>query len=326
MESPADAGFAQQDSFSYTRKMEPSYLVLGSSTSPAVWLDVRVFYVRVSCCSLDEAPESLTIRYVPRTVGTSFEVNGSRISPAEEAVRILRRDRVDKESAEATYVSTDRLRTTGTLPFEVCDRKETLICGSLNKSDVWSDGQGFDRVGHMGTLTKGRKPGWFMECKCVCSPRCALLKGRGDFLNSGSLSPLMEVYVAGQYSVSPVILTQTVQLVAKRKICRRGTLDVIPEADESERASNNEALADIASQMEEDTFYQEVDKRPSGALGMYESGSYMEGDDGEITWFNAGVRVGVGIGLGMCVGIGIGVGLLMRTYQATTRTFRRRFL
>lgn len=48
-------------------------------------------------------------------------------------------------------------------------------------------------------------------------------------------------------------------------------------------------------------------------------------EDGQLSWFNAGVRVGVGIGLGMCVGLGIGVGLLMRSYQATTRSFKRRF-
>lgn len=50
------------------------------------------------------------------------------------------------------------------------------------------------------------------------------------------------------------------------------------------------------------------------------------GEDDELSWFNAGVRVGIGIGLGMCVGIGIGVGFLMSTYQATTRSFRRTFL
>ncbi|KAK4490326.1 hypothetical protein RD792_000996 [Penstemon davidsonii] len=53
---------------------------------------------------------------------------------------------------------------------------------------------------------------------------------------------------------------------------------------------------------------------------------YLEGEDGELSWFNAGVRVGVGIGLGVCVGLGIGVGLLVRTYQTTTRTFKRRLL
>lgn len=51
----------------------------------------------------------------------------------------------------------------------------------------------------------------------------------------------------------------------------------------------------------------------------------MEGEDGELSWFNAGVRVGVGIGLGVCLGVGIGVGLLVRTYQVTTRNVRNRF-
>ena len=37
---------------------------------------------------------------------------------------------------------------------------------------------------------------------------------------------------------------------------------------------------------------------------------YIDGEDGELSWFNAGVRVGVGIGLGICLGLGIGVGLL----------------
>lgn len=59
--------------------------------------------------------------------------------------------------------------------------------------------------------------------------------------------------------------------------------------------------------------------------GFYSQDMYT-GEDGEISWFNAGVRVGVGISLGVCVGIGLGVGLLMRSYQATTRNFRRRFL
>lgn len=59
---------------------------------------------------------------------------------------------------------------------------------------------------------------------------------------------------------------------------------------------------------------------------LYTGDEYLEGEDGELSWFNAGVRVGVGIGLGVCVGVGIGVGLLVRTYQGTTRNFRRRLL
>lgn len=56
----------------------------------------------------------------------------------------------------------------------------------------------------------------------------------------------------------------------------------------------------------------------------YPEGWYS-GEDEQLSWFNSGVRVGLGIGLGMCVGIGIGVGLLMNSYQATTRSFKRRF-
>lgn len=59
---------------------------------------------------------------------------------------------------------------------------------------------------------------------------------------------------------------------------------------------------------------------------LYSGTEYLEGEDGELSWFNAGVRVGVGIGLSVCLGIGIGVGLLVRTYQGTTRSFRRRLL
>ena len=53
---------------------------------------------------------------------------------------------------------------------------------------------------------------------------------------------------------------------------------------------------------------------------------YIDGEDGELSWFNAGVRVGVGIGLGVCLGLGIGVGLLVRTYQSTTRNFKRQLI
>lgn len=49
-----------------------------------------------------------------------------------------------------------------------------------------------------------------------------------------------------------------------------------------------------------------------------------EGEDGELSWFNAGVRVGVGIGLSVCIGIGIGVGLVVKAYQGTSGNFRIR--
>ena len=57
---------------------------------------------------------------------------------------------------------------------------------------------------------------------------------------------------------------------------------------------------------------------------FYARQDFLDGEDGALSWFNAGVRVGVGIGLGVCVGVGLGVGLLVRTYQSTSRNFSRR--
>ena len=58
---------------------------------------------------------------------------------------------------------------------------------------------------------------------------------------------------------------------------------------------------------------------------LHSDAAYIE-EDGELSWFNAGVKVGVGISVGVCLGIGIGVGLLVRTYQATRRNIKRRLL
>jgi hypothetical protein len=62
-----------------------------------------------------------------------------------------------------------------------------------------------------------------------------------------------------------------------------------------------------------------------GGLSGYD-GYGDGGDDGQMTWFNAGVRVGVGLGLGMCLGVGIGIGLVVRTYHATARSLRKGFI
>lgn len=304
-----------------SKKVEPDFLSLSCpQPSTTVWMEIQVFYVRVSCLSLENAPEFLTIRCAAKVSGSSFEINRVRVSCAQEATLALRRDRMDTKSQEAIYVCTDRLRTTGSLPFKICHGEETLICGTIEKSDPWPDGQWLDGFGIL------CKAGWSMECKCALSSSgCAFMKRKGD---SGVLEapPSMEVCVAGRYSSSPVILTQIVHLVVRRRHSRRLTLDAIPEVDESERGRHGSVLTTLSSQMEEHTFYQELDLRSARSLAVYEPGVYLEGDDGELTWFNTGVRVGVGIGLGMCVGIGISVGLLMRGYQATTKALRRRLL
>lgn len=73
-----------------------------------------------------------------------------------------------------------------------------------------------------------------------------------------------------------------------------------------------------------DSELDDYESEGKAGYGFYSEDMY-HGEDGQLSWFNAGVRVGVGIGLGMCVGVVIGVGLLMRSYQTTTRNLRRRF-
>lgn len=46
-------------------------------------------------------------------------------------------------------------------------------------------------------------------------------------------------------------------------------------------------------------------------------------EQGQLTWFNAGIRVGMGLGLGVCLGVGLGVGILTRTLTNTNTAVKR---
>ncbi|KAJ7282189.1 hypothetical protein O6H91_18G033800 [Diphasiastrum complanatum] len=274
----------------------------------ASWFDIRVLYLRVSQCSRDENPEALSIKFPSRSIGTALEVNGGRISPSEEALITLRRDRVDTDSLEVTYVTTDNLRASGFLSFEVYDGEDIIVSGALQQSDS-----------SLGTV--GQDSRWNMECGCAVGPGgCAFMKSRQDYANMPLGPPMLEILVVGRYSGSPITLTQSVQLITRRRNARCGTLDAIPEdevCDEYQScllpSNQNEQSEGKASMSQK--FY-----------GSDSQATFLEDDDGDMSWFNAGVRVGVGIGLGMCLGVGIGVGLLVRTYQVTTKSLRRRIL
>jgi len=62
------------------------------------------------------------------------------------------------------------------------------------------------------------------------------------------------------------------------------------------------------------------------SLYMKSAGLDEDEEYSELSWFTAGVRVGVGISLGICLGVGIGAGLLLRSYQSTSRTLKRRLI
>ncbi|KAG2321231.1 hypothetical protein Bca52824_014444 [Brassica carinata] len=252
------------------------------------WLDLRVFYVRISNFMVeDSTPEVLTINHIPLDPDTLLEINGVRMSMYSEwSSSQLRRDRVDKKSEEATYVSTDNIRLNGSVKFEVYDKNELVLSGTLEMSD----GNGY---------TGESKNLWNMTCEAEISAGSGFLKEK--IKNGQELLPTLptiEVYVTGCFSGTPIILTKTLQLGSRKKHSRRMALDSIPEYQTAESQKNTSL--ELHFQATEYTNYKEE----------HEGDMYWKSDqclDGEMSWFNAGVRVGVGIGLGVCVGLGIGV-------------------
>ncbi|KAF9609831.1 hypothetical protein IFM89_018773 [Coptis chinensis] len=345
-------GVSEDEPANSCRKIVRHSPYLPSNKLASPWFELRVFYVRVSNCEVDGlAPEYLTVNHIPLSHDTLLEVNGGRCSMYSEGVTsLLRRDRVDKKSEEATFVSTDSVRMTGSVKFEVYNDKDIVLSGTLEMSH--SNGFNGD--------SKHNSKRWNMNCKSEMNVGLGFLKGK-PYAGPELPSPMIEVYIAGCFSGSPIILTKTLQLSFRKKHVRMGMLDSIPETTEcngevpSELGlQKNPFLLMIDWQMESYLrwtltwllfikdlpfgFYNQLIQRQVAEYDdyklenreeyehMYPRTEYLENEDGELSWFNAGVRVGVGIGLGICVGVGIGVGLLVRTYQTTTKTFKRRLL
>ncbi|KAL0379472.1 UNVERIFIED_CONTAM: hypothetical protein Sangu_0011500 [Sesamum angustifolium] len=164
----------------------------------------------------------------PPRVGR-FLGNQWRSYPSSDAVSIaLRRDRVDKDSSEVTYVTTDSIKISGPVEFEVCEEGKDLdliLCGSLQRADAaaaWSNGS---------VLENDSKTGWSMDCYVA---NAIATNGRSTFFQPkiGICSPSIEVYVAGCCSGVPVILTKTILVSPRKKVSRQGMLDAIPEDEE----------------------------------------------------------------------------------------------
>lgn len=188
------------------------------------WFDIRVFYVRISHCRVDDStPEFLTLNHIPLIHDTLLEVNGIRCSIDSEGVScLLRRDRVDKKSEEATFVSTDSIRLNGSARFEVFNKKELVLSGILGMSHA--------NGSILETNNMARR--WSMNCESVMTAGTGFLMGK-HVMGAESSSPTIEVYVAGCFSGTPVILTKTLQINLAKKH-KRGMLDMIPECEASE--------------------------------------------------------------------------------------------
>lgn len=300
-----------EDGYSPASPRHYKYLS-GSIGTSLSWLDLRVFYVRVSKCEIDDStPQYLTLNHVPLDCNTLLEVNGVRTSIYSDGVStLLRRDRIDKKSVEVTFVSTDSIRTTGSVRIEVFDKDVLVLSGALELCN---------NNGFAGADSRNHDQCWSLNCDSDLLVGSVLLKGNQYmYLESGA--PSIEVYVAGCFSGSPIILTKTLMLGHKRKQMRKAMLDSIPEYGTTASQKDNSSSIYGMQVAEQQNCDPETEDYSRHHPGM----EYLEGEDGELSWFNAGVRVGVGIGLSICVGVGIGVGLLVKTYQGTTRNLRRR--
>ncbi|KAL2921544.1 hypothetical protein RDABS01_013035, partial [Bienertia sinuspersici] len=154
--------------------------------------------VRISKCVIDDStPGHLTLNHIPLDPNTLLELNGVRASIYSDGITILlRRDRLDKKSEEATFVSTDSIRIMGRVKFKVFDRDVLVLSGSLNKCDSngFIDGSESDHVSRM----------WSMNCKTDATTGTGFLKGK-QLIGSELASPNVEVYVAGCFLGTPIM-------------------------------------------------------------------------------------------------------------------------
>ncbi|CAL1353472.1 unnamed protein product [Linum trigynum] len=243
-----------------------------------------------------------------------LEVNGVRtLIDSDGASTLLRRDRLDKKSEEATFVSTDNVRTTGSMRFNVFNNDTLILRGELelrnNSHQRWSMKCESDIVATCSSSTSFPKPKQFMGSESPSSPR-------------------IEVYVAGSFLGSPIILTKALHLnVYANRTIIGGFMNSIPEHGENVGTLVENGPSNWLHLQSAESPYVQKPDHEEGYNDAYRGMDYHymeEGEDGELSWFNSGVRVGVGIGLSVCLGIGIGVGLLVRTYQGTTGNLRRR--
>ncbi|XP_077247518.1 NADP-specific glutamate dehydrogenase [Tasmannia lanceolata] len=161
-------------------------------------LKIRAFYVRLSIANaLNPLPETLTLLYLPRINGSLLEINGAKIQSNSAAFVVLHRVH-SAEGEEAVFRSTDRVRGSEGVRFEVYVKEEKVLKGIFRKDE---------------------EEGWKMECRCAVESD--LMVGFG-VLES-------EVYVAGE---GCGVMKERVEMVVRRKRRKFLELEEIPEERE----------------------------------------------------------------------------------------------
>ncbi|XP_077230940.1 uncharacterized protein At1g01500-like [Tasmannia lanceolata] len=230
--------------------------------------EIRVTYLRI--VSTSDMQNSMKIVFPSRDLKTCLQINGLKIDPSMKISRTLNRHRADGLISESIYVNTDMIKFSGPLlPFEIhIQGSSVLVTGALIRK---------------GDMFNGSADGcmWLMECE---EGEMTEIKGGG----------LVDVYFAGN-SGKPVILNGVVELKKRRK-----GLGCIPEGDEIINY-NSKGLET------EEKLMKEFEDGCNNVQYKGHEEMSVEEDEGELPWFNAGVRVGMGLGLGMCLGVGLGL-------------------
>jgi len=283
---------------------------------PTSCLTLRVFYLRMSRCEVDESMlDTLTLTHIPLTPDTDLEVSGADQKPSISSGKgsstvscSLRRGRVDARSEEATFVSTATVRMAGSVRFEVHNKDERLLVGILEMCDAEGEG----------------KRSWVMKCQVATQRGTGFLRCARD---TEAKPPAVEVYVAGVFRGTPIVFTKAMQLRFRRRRQVKAFLDPIPECGE-QAEDTSPTPAEHEPQESEYRCYKPDPDADDEDSSLYMRSAGLDEDEGysELSWFTAGVRVGVGISLGICLGVGIGAGLLARSYQSTSRTLKWRLI
>ncbi|TVU47832.1 hypothetical protein EJB05_07443, partial [Eragrostis curvula] len=301
---------------------------------PPSWLTLRVFYLRLSRCEVDESMlDALTVTYAPLTHDTILEVTGGGDQPPPSistdekggggVLCSLRRDRVDAASEEASFVSTAAVRVAGSVRFEVQNGDERLLVGILETCDVESlGGDDAVKVKEASGGDSSWKRSWVMKCQVATQRGSGFLRcGREE--GSKAPPPAVEVYVGGVFRGTPIVFSKAMLLRFRRRRQARAFMEPIPECAEPAEDTKETAAEHEPEESEYRCYKPDPETDDSFYIG---SAGRDEGDYSELSWFTAGVRVGVGISLGIFLGVGIGAGLLARSYKSTSSTLKRRLI
>ncbi|KAL5698573.1 hypothetical protein ACHQM5_029597 [Ranunculus cassubicifolius] len=255
--------------------------------------EFKVIYMRIiSISSLDMQQTSMTINFPPRDPQTCLQINGIKIHSNEKTSRTLNKHREDAFMSESVFVNTDRIKFKGKfLPFEVqidgCS--SVLVYGGLK-----------------------RKEGVEIKDECMWDMECR----EGDFGGKEFNGGFVDAYVAGRCLGKPLLLNEVVELKKWKD------LDCFLEDDGTKSDTSKDMEAKCIQQLEIKNSAEQVNLNAEKCAEEEEEGPTLV-EEGELSWFNAGVRLGIGLGVGMSLGVGVGLGLIMRTYSATSGVLKK---